>query len=233
MADRVKGITIEIGGETTKLSKALTGVNKDIKSTQTQLKDVNKLLKMDPHNTELLKQKMGLLKTAISETKDKLKQLKSAQDKMDEGLKNGTVTQEQYDAWQREIIATEQELKRLEQEVKNTDSGISATLKGASDKVKSVGEGIGSAGQTLTKNVTAPIMAVGTAAAAAWNVIDEGKDTIAKMTGASGKVGLYLDKDGKCVGLCEIVTDGIHIHMFNPKLDVIVKSAEEAKKVLK
>ena len=56
MANRIKGITVEIGGDTTKLSKALEGVNKDIKGTQTQLKDVQKLLKLDPTNTELLSQ---------------------------------------------------------------------------------------------------------------------------------------------------------------------------------
>ena len=54
MANRIKGITVEIGGDTTKLSKALEGVNKSIKNTQTQLKDVEKLLKLDPKNTELL-----------------------------------------------------------------------------------------------------------------------------------------------------------------------------------
>ena len=61
MANRIKGITVEIGGDTTKLSKALEGVNKDIKGTQTQLKDVQKLLKLDPSNTELLSQKHKLL----------------------------------------------------------------------------------------------------------------------------------------------------------------------------
>ena len=59
MANRIKGITVEIGGDTTKLSKALEGVNKNIKNTQTQLKDVQKLLKLDPTNTELLSQKQS------------------------------------------------------------------------------------------------------------------------------------------------------------------------------
>lgn len=107
MADRIKGITVEIVGDTTGLSKALSGVNKEIKSTQSQLKDVNKLLKLDPTNTALLEQKQKLLQQAVSETKEKLTQLKSVQDQMDAGLKNGTVTQQQYDAWQREIIETE------------------------------------------------------------------------------------------------------------------------------
>lgn len=122
MADRIKGITVEIGGDTIGLSKALSGVNKEIRNTQSQLKDVGRLLKLDPTNTTLLEQKQKLLQQAVSETKEKLTQLKSVQDQVDAGLKNGTVTQQQYDAWQREIIATEQELKNLEQECKNADS---------------------------------------------------------------------------------------------------------------
>ena len=72
MANRIKGITVEIGGDTTKLSKALEGVTKNIKSTQTQLKDVEKLLKLDPKNTELLSQKQKLLADSIATTKEKL-----------------------------------------------------------------------------------------------------------------------------------------------------------------
>ena len=78
MANRIKGITVEIGGDTTKLSKALDGVNKNIRSTQTQLKDVEKLLKLDPTNTELLAQKQKLLADSVSATKEKLKTLKTA-----------------------------------------------------------------------------------------------------------------------------------------------------------
>ena len=81
MANRIKGITVEIGGDTTKLSKALEGVNKDIKGTQTQLKDVQKLLKLDPSNTELLSQKHKLLADAVSATKEKLEVLKTAANK--------------------------------------------------------------------------------------------------------------------------------------------------------
>ena len=79
MANRIKGITVEIGGDTTKLSKALEGVNKNIKSTQTQLKDVEKLLKLDPKNTELLSQKQKLLADSIATTKEKLTTLKTAE----------------------------------------------------------------------------------------------------------------------------------------------------------
>ena len=78
MASRIQGITVEIGGDTTKLQNALKGVNGQIKSTQSQLKDVNKLLKLDPGNTELLAQKHQLLAEAVSETKEKLATLKTA-----------------------------------------------------------------------------------------------------------------------------------------------------------
>ena len=81
MANRIKGITVEIGGDTTKLSKALESVNKNIKNTQIQLKDVEKLLKLDPKNTELLSQKQKLLADSISATKDKLATLKLPQNR--------------------------------------------------------------------------------------------------------------------------------------------------------
>lgn len=83
MADRLKGITLEIGGDTQSLSKSLKNVNSDIRNTQSQLKDVQKLLKLDPANTELLRQKQQLLKAAVSETKEKLDALKKAQETMD------------------------------------------------------------------------------------------------------------------------------------------------------
>ena len=77
VANRIKGITVEIGGDTTKLQTALKGVNGEIKNTQAQLKDVEKLLKLDPGNTELLAQKHKLLGQAVEETKGKLTTLKT------------------------------------------------------------------------------------------------------------------------------------------------------------
>ena len=86
MAGRIQGITVEIGGDTTKLTTALQGVNKEIKSTQSQLKDVEKLLKLDPSNTELITQKQRLLGDAIKETKEKLSTLKTAAEQANEQL---------------------------------------------------------------------------------------------------------------------------------------------------
>lgn len=193
MADRIKGITIEIDGNTKGLSQALKGVNKDIKSTQTQLKDVEKLLKLDPHNVTLLGQKMSLLGKEISETKEKLSQLKSVSDKMNEGLKNGTVTTEQYDAWQREIIETENELKNLQEEISKVPTKSEAMLANISDhfdalggKVSAVGDKISGLGDALMP-VSAGITALGTASIGAWSELDDALDTLVKMTGASGE----------------------------------------------
>ena len=194
MADRIRGITIEIDGDTKGLSQALKGVNKDIKTTQTQLKDVNKLLKLDPSNATLLRQKMELLNREITQTKDKLSQLKSVQEEMKRGLKNGTVTQDQYDAWQREIIETENELKSLEAEIKKVPTASEAAIAKVSDdmdklgqKVSAVGDKMASVGDTMSRTVTAGIVAAGTASIAAWQEVDSAMDDLIKKTGATGE----------------------------------------------
>ena len=119
---RIKGITVEIGGDTTGLDKSLKGVNSTIKTTQSSLKDVNKLLKLDPANTNLVTQKQKLLKDAVNATKEKLEALKTAQEQARQQLENGTLGQDKYDALQREIIETEEELRRLQQEAETTSS---------------------------------------------------------------------------------------------------------------
>lgn len=192
MADRIKGITIEIDGDTKGLSQALKGVNKDIKTTQTQLRDINKLLKLDPTNATLLKQKMDALGKEISQTKDKLSQLKSVQEEMEQGLKNGTVTQDQYDAWQREIIETENALKDLEKELKNVPSASDAMLtqvggnfEAIGQKVSSVGDKISTVGDKLMV-VTGAITTAGAASIEAWKEVDSASDNLIKKTGATG-----------------------------------------------
>lgn len=124
MADRIKGITIEIGGDTTGLSKALSGVNKEVRDTQTQLKDVERLLKMDPGNTELLRQKYDLLNKSIDSTEKKLDTLKQAEKQVQDQFKSGKVSESQYNALKREVIVTESDLKNLKSEAQKTDNAI-------------------------------------------------------------------------------------------------------------
>ena len=128
MANRIKGITIEIDGNTTKLQSALKAVNNDINQTQRALKDVDKLLKLDPTNTTLLTQKQDLLKKAIQDTESKLKQEKAALDQLQEGNSTGELTQEQQ-ALEREIIDTEQQLKSLKKEYNDFGSVGSQQMK--------------------------------------------------------------------------------------------------------
>ena len=87
----IKGITIEIGGDTTGLQKALSGVNDKLKNTQAQLKDVNTLLKLDPSNTVLVAQKQELLKNAIADTASKLDTLEAAQKDVTAALEAGKI----------------------------------------------------------------------------------------------------------------------------------------------
>ncbi len=102
MASRIKGITVVIGGDTTGLDKALKNVNSTIKTTQSSLRDVNKLLKLDPTNANLLSQKQKMLKESIGATKEKLDSLRQAQEQAKQQLENGDLGQGKYDALQRE-----------------------------------------------------------------------------------------------------------------------------------
>ena len=160
--NRIKGITVEIGGDTTKLQTALQGVNKEIKSTQSQLKDVEKLLKLDPGNTELLAQKQQLLSSAVKETKEKLETLKTAAEQANTALESGDISQAQYDALQREIIETEADLKKLEEQAGKSAVAVQKIAE-AGDKLKSAGEKVSSAGEKMLP-VTAGVAALGTAA---------------------------------------------------------------------
>ena len=121
MANRIAGITIELNGDTTKLTKALSGVDKSLKNTETQLKDVDRLLKLDPKNTELLKQKQELLSKAVADTKEKLEQEKAALEQL-QNAPNASETIDQQNALKREIIATEASLKSYESEL--SKSGV-------------------------------------------------------------------------------------------------------------
>lgn len=155
MASRIAGITIEIGGDTSKLTKALKGVDSQLKTTQSNLKDIDKLLKLNPGNVELLTQKQKNLKEAISLTKDRLTELRKAQD----GVQEGTA---EWDALQREIIATEQSLRGLEKDMRAFGSVTAQQIKAAGAAVQNAGAKIESVGQKL-KGISTAAGAVGTA----------------------------------------------------------------------
>ena len=185
MANRIAGITVEIGGDTTKLSTALKSVNQEIRSTQQQLKDVNHLLKLDPGNTDLLVQKQRLLKEAIAETKEKLEALKTAAQQANEKLANGEISQQQYDALQREIVETEQKLKGLEDQASKSEVALQK-IAATGEKMKTLGDNISGVGSTLTRTVTAPIVGLGTAAVKTAADFDSAMSQVAAVSGATG-----------------------------------------------
>ena len=176
MADRIKGITIEIGGNTTELSKSLKGVNSQIKNTQAQLKDVERLLKLDPKNTDLLRQKQKLLGDAVNETKEKLKQLKEAQAQMDaSGVDKNSA---QYQALQREIIATEQDLKKAQAAYRDFGSVAKQQLQVVSQKSAELAQKT----RGLSMAAAGALTAIGGIAYKAAQNADD-LNTMAKQTG--------------------------------------------------
>ena len=184
MASRIKGITVEIGGDTTGLDKALKSVNTTIKNTQSALKDVTKLLKLDPSNTELLAQKQKLLTDAVGATKEKLDALKDAQKQAQAQLENGTLGQDKYDALQREIIETEQELRRLQEEAATT-SAVLEKMDAVGSKLESAGSSISGVGQKMM-GVTTVVTGLGAAAVKTAADFDSAMSQVAAVSGATG-----------------------------------------------
>jgi TP901 family phage tail tape measure protein len=185
MANRIKGITVEIGGDTTKLTDALKSVNGQIKNTQSQLKDVEKLLKLDPGNTELLAQKHRLLGDAVKETKEKLETLKTAAEQANQALANGDISQEQYDALQREIVETEQALERLEEQANESATAVQK-IAVAGENMKDFGSKVESAGKSLLP-LSAAVSAVGVAGLKVATDFETAMSSVKAITGATGE----------------------------------------------
>lgn len=190
MADRIRGITIEIDGNTTKLSQALSGVNKDLKDTQSALKDVNKLLKLDGGNVDLLKQKQSNLTTAIKDTESRLKTEREALAQLKTADSTPEV-QKQMEALERQIAEDEQQLKSLKKEFKDFGSvtqqqvkAVGEKLKEVGEKIKQTGDKIKTVGTSLTK-VTAPLTLIGAAGVKSFAEVDKTMTLTEKTMGAT------------------------------------------------
>jgi len=157
MAETIKGINVVIGAETTGLQASLGDVNKRSKDIQTELKQVEKLLKLDPTNTELVAQKQKLLTDAVANTGEKLDRLRAAQEQVNQQFARGDISEGQYRAFQREIAKTEQELKGLADRLEET--GAKADNLG--DRLNAAGDKMKGAGEKLSVGLTAPIVAAG------------------------------------------------------------------------
>ena len=171
MAGTIKGITIQIGADTTKLSSALNSANKAIKQTQTELKNVEKALKVNPTNIDLLRDKQGLLNDKIADTKTKLDAMKQAQAQLDsQGVDKNS---REYRELQTQIDLCEQELKDLNKESKSFGSAGAQAVAAVGEKLKDVGAKISQVGQDLTTKVTLPLVAVGTVGVTKFAEVDK------------------------------------------------------------
>ena len=165
MSSSVKGILVEIGGDTSNLQSALANVNSATASLTRELKGVNSLLKLDPGSTEMLSQKQEILKENIKETTEKLEQLKQAQEMADdEILRGGEISKENYRALQREIKATEEKLAKLKAEA-SAFTKVGDRLVEVGNHISNISKKLDSLGNTLTTKLTLPIVALGTAMA--------------------------------------------------------------------
>ena len=147
---RIAGITIEIGADTTKLTDALKQFDRQLDASKDSLKDIDKLLKLNPGNVTLLTQKQKELENSIGKTKERLAELKSVQ--------QDSVSPEDWDKIQREIIETEGNLKNLEKEYENFGSVAKQQVIAAGEKMQAVGNKISAVGQSLTEKITKPIV---------------------------------------------------------------------------
>lgn len=199
---KIAGITVEISGDTTKLGKALDGVDKQSRDIKNELKQLDKALKLDPKNTELLAQKQQVLAEAITNSRKKLDTLKEAEKQIEQQFKNGEIDNGQYRAFKREVENAKGELKYYEDEAekaKDKTSKLNKAVSDTKDDFKSAGKAIEDAGQSVSsfgdkiteageKATIASGIIVGAAAASykAWEDVDEGYDNIIKKTGATG-----------------------------------------------
>ena len=185
MAGTIKGIVIEIGGDTSGLQKALSKVNSATSSLSKELKGVNSLLKLDPSNTQMLTQKQELLSKSIKETKNKLNLLHSTYNRAVESEANGAkISEENWRNIEREIVNTENKLKQLQlQASKWNDAGKS--LEAFGDKVKNISNKIDNLGSTITNTLTLPVLAIGTAAVTTGNNFEAQMSRVQAISGAT------------------------------------------------
>ena len=205
-AGRVKGITIEINGDSTKLTKALSNVDHALKNTQTNLRDLNKALKLDPGNTALLKDKQAELSTAIESTKEKLDKEKEALEQM-KNTQGFDANSEAARNLQTQIDLDTVALKDLEKQAKQSSSILGTQMQVAGQKIQEVGEKIQSVGDKLsalggrlTATVTAPIVGGFTAAVKTTGDFDAAMSKVQAVSGATAEDVELLRQKAKEMG---------------------------------
>lgn len=186
-AKTLKGITVEINGKTTGLANALKDVTKTSTALSSNLKEINKALKLDPGNTELLNEKQKILSESVAAARKELETLEGVQKQVSDQYANGDIDRGAWLEYQNKLQKAKQHLEDLEKAQKDFGTAAAQTIKEAGAKIEEYGGKASKVGETLTKNVTTPLAAAAAAGVAAFSAVDEGVDTIVTATGASGE----------------------------------------------
>lgn len=186
-AKTLKGITVEINGKTTGLANALKDVTKTSTALSSNLKEINKALKLDPGNTELLNEKQRILSESVAAARKELETLEGVQKQVSDQYANGDIDRGAWLEYQNKLQKAKQHLEDLEKAQKDFGTAAAKTIKEAGAKIEEYGGKASKVGETLTKNVTTPLTAAAAAGVAAFSAVDEGVDTIVTATGASGE----------------------------------------------
>ncbi|MES1047239.1 hypothetical protein FOA22_22560 [Heyndrickxia oleronia] len=220
-SNKIKGITIEIGSDTVGLEKALSDVNKQSTKLQTELKDVERLLKFNPGNAELLAQKQKLLADQIQTTTQKLNQLKEAQSQVDQQFAQGKISEEQYRAFNRELVATQSVLDGLKGKlsiVNQEQDNIAKSTRQLNTLFEATGTSVDNFSSALGGRLT--------------NAIKNGTASSRQLEDAINKVGVTalgtnadLDKMKQALSK---VDDGGSLKSVRKELSQVAKEAENA-----
>ena len=247
MADgKIKGITVEIGGDLNPLAKAIKAANKPISAMQRELKGIETLLKMDPSNVDLLRQKEELLTKSISETETKLNALKKAKEQADKDMASGTqVNQDEYRKLVREIASTENKLDGLTQSMKEFGSVGAQQVKKVGDDMKDLGDKMQNVGGKMSTMVTAPVAA---GVAAVTEGTRELRSDLARLEVNAEQTGRSLDDmsgymtqivgvtgevDSSVEGLSNLLATGISDKGFAEVMDALSGAAIKFSDTLK
>ncbi|RPJ97293.1 hypothetical protein CW357_01100 [Rummeliibacillus sp. TYF005] len=221
MSGKIKGITVEIGGDTTGLQNAISKVNGSVKKTQTELKEVDKLLKFNPGNADLIAQKQEVLAKQIQNTSEKLKTLKEAQSQVEAQFKAGKINDEQYRAFNREVIDTEQSLNNLKSQLANVGKA-QQELQSKTKQLDTLFEATGTSVDQYADSLGIGLV----------NAIKNGKASASQLDVAIAKIGKEalgssIDID-KMKNALKSVDDGASIKAVKKDLSDVAKEAEQA-----
>lgn len=199
-ANSIKGLTVEIGGDTTKLGKALQDVEKKSRGLSTELGQINRLLKMDPGNADLLAQKQKVLAEAVSNTAKKLETLKTAEKQVQEQFERGEVSEEQVRALQREIIQTEKKLQSYESAAEETADQIEHLGDNSDEAAEDIGD-LGEASNEAAKDLDLATVAVGSfLGGLALDILRSAVDSVKNLAGSIVELGMGFTSSMSEVG---------------------------------